>query len=95
MDFGRKFGFHILARLRETGENAERKGRIGEIVGVLDMDIGGPGVEDADGGQHRIDCSALIPRRVSLLAADEKVDAGSRYAACTGIDIWKDGITLR
>lgn len=81
MDFGRQFGFHILARLGEAGENAQRKGRIGEIVGVLDMDIGGSGVEDADSGQHRIDRCALVPRRVSLLTANEEVDAGGRHAA--------------
>ena len=41
LDLGGQSGLHVLAGLCEPGEDAERQGRVGEIVGVLDMDIGG------------------------------------------------------
>lgn len=90
---GSQFGLHILACLRETGEDSERQRRVGEIVGVLDMDIGSARVEDTDGREHWIGGVPLgqdalcfcPPMKKSTLALSERLledERRSRAGRC-------------
>ena len=61
LHLGSQCGFDVLTGLRQPREDAERQRRVGEIVGVLDMDVGSPRVEHAHGGEHGVRRTTLGP----------------------------------
>ena len=89
-DFYSQLVFDRLAELGHPSKQFERERRIGHVISLIDVDVGGAGIENTDGRQRGIGGLPKLPRTGAVLAADRILNRGARGARARLIDVGYD-----